>query len=301
MERSFYQNNSVEVIGLFPFADILQYKLLFTKIPECILEYNIMNNIILGIPTDEAVMNRQKHKVLKILANISEISSKIISALNKITDETMDVSTREIMSIENISTSEGIDELVRLLINKVSSDKHFVHTYAKLCTGMGSIKSKVDVETERKTFISTISTKCKETFDRYCNFKNLIPDDNSDTYNKTKDQFISENFPIIDNEHKLDKVKVANHIMFIGNMYVLNIFKQSAVDSCIDTLIANIQTINFGIEMVTLMVKTVFQKYKAVNPEKLKNYYETFKQIIPTRGTFRDKFMMQDLMEKYPL
>jgi hypothetical protein len=57
--------------------------------PECILEYNQTNKIIMELPTNEAVAERQKHPVLKIFKDTTEIRKFIMSVMNKILDDNL--------------------------------------------------------------------------------------------------------------------------------------------------------------------------------------------------------------------
>lgn len=297
MEQSFYQNNGIIDTGVFPMSDILKYKGLFMSIPPCILEYNLKNNIIMGMPTDEAVTNRQKHPILKKLGNIKEISSNIISSLNKISDDNMDAVIKDILKIENITTPEGIEELVNIITKKVAAEKHFVQTYAKMCVNLESIKTAGE---QKISLISLVSAKCKELFDKYITFQELVPDSGSESKDK-RDQFINNYSSMIDIDCKLDKTKVINHIAFIGHLHNFDILKKSAVDYCVDKLITDTKTINFSVEAVTSLIKIVIPKYKKDDPASLSKYYEKLMQMKPLCSSFRDKCLIQDLIEKNPL
>lgn len=297
MEQPFYQNNGIIDTGIFPMPDILKYRSLFISMPDSILEYNLKNNIIMGMPTDEAVTNRQKHPVLKKIGNIKELSSKIISSLNKISDENMDAVIKDILLIENIMSPEGIEELVNMITKKVAAEKHFVQTYAKMCVNLESMK----VTSEPKiSLISSISTKCKELFDKYITFQELALDGGSVSKEK-QEQFVNNYSAMIDIDYKLDKTKVINQIAFIGHLHNFDILKKSAVDYCVDKLIVDNKKINFSIEAVTSLIKIVMPKYKKDDPSSLGKYYEKLLQIKPLCSSFRDKCLIQDLIEKNPL
>jgi hypothetical protein len=209
----------------------------------------------------------------------------------------MDDVVKDIIEIEDINTLEGIEELANTITKKISMEKHFVQTYAKMCVKLESIKT--DCE-PKISLISTMSTKCKELFDKYVTFQELIIDNGSDSKEK-QEQFINKYSVIIDIDCKLDKTKVINQIAFIGHLHNYDILKKSAVDYCVNKLITNTKTINFSVEAVTSLIKIVVTKYKKDDPLSLSNFYEKLNQMRQLCASFRDKCLIQDLIEKNPL
>lgn len=173
-------------------------------------------------------------------------------------------------------------------------DKCFVQTYAKLCVKLGVLKSDVD---DKRTFISTLSTRCKEIFDKYCNFKELEITNNSERDVTTKEKYISENSLLIDIDAKLDKTKVINQVTFIGHLYNFGILKRSAIDYCVEKLIVT-ATINYSVEIAILLIKTILQKYIKENITNMKKYFGQLEQRVDKCQSFRDKVLIQNLIEK---
>ena len=279
--------------GIYPIADILQYKPFFTQIPQSIIEHNIKNNIIMVIPTNEAVTNRQKHPVLKKLGNIKEISSNIISSLNKVSDDNMDDIVKNISKIENITTHDGITEFANIISKKVSTEKNFVHIYARLCVKMSTLKTN---DEKPISLITLISAKCKELFDKYITFVDI--EKTGDNLEEKQKEFAVTHGNLIDIEYNLDKMKVLNQTTFIGYLYNFGILRKSAIDYCIDKLISQMKTVKFCAESLTTILKVIIQKYSKEDPQTLKIYYERLKEIQCSCMSFRDRFLIQDLLEK---
>lgn len=285
------------ISGLYAISDLLQFKELFKDMPEDILNYNVKNNIIMMQPTNEVVTNRQKHPVLKKINNVSEISSKIISSLNKISEENISSIVDDIIKIENISTIDGINELVNIIIKKVGSEKQYLQLYASMCTKLSPIRTEIDVKQNQLSVISVVSGRSKEIFDKYITLRELPKDSDKET----TENFISVNSLLLDNENKISKDKILNYVKFIGCIYNCGILKQSAIDYCLERLLMSIPEILFGVEIVITLMKIVMPVYTKTNPSGMKKYFERLESFKEKCDKFRDKFMIQDLIDKNKL
>lgn len=323
------QNNSTYVIideelpkGVFVFTELLKLKEKYNEMPNSILEYsnnsassnnsdgiglcNIQNHILMTTPTSEAINFRQHHPVFKKLGNISKIVSEIIALLNKISADNMENIVTEICGIENIKEPESIIELASLIIKKVSIDKQYVEIYAQLCNKLQHhirAEQKYTIEPAKyPTIISCVTGKCKEIFDKYMRIADSRIDANSTNDDTNTENNIEKE--LVDYDKNLDKIKVLNHIKFIGYLYNYGIMKSSVVEYCINKLLENIIYIKFGFDAVITFIKTVFDKYTKEKSNKMKEYFTKLENIGNIEDNAigkRDKFMIQDLIEKYKL
>jgi len=271
--------NNTQTINIINVTELLKYKNYWNIMPECILEYNRKNKIILDIPTNEVVSERQKHPVLKIMKDTTEIKKYIMSSLNKLSNDNLDFVHSEITKNKDILTHEGLNELSSIIITKVGTDKAFTQTYANLCLKLSNIHIKQNDENNKNEIFVThlISKKCKELFDNFIDNKDVSKD--TETIN-------------------IEKAIIINHIKFIGHLYNLKFLKVSAINYCIDKLFQNILIVNNVTELLILLIKTIFDKYIISDLENMKKYFDQLKIVKENCKSFREKFMIQDLLEK---
>jgi hypothetical protein len=214
-------------------------------------------------PTNEAVTQRQKHPVLKIIKDTTEYQKYITSILNKLSDDNIDFVYNDL--IKNITDIDGLNILVSNIMTKIGNEKYFVQTYAKLCCKLANINIKGVFLTH------LISTKCKEIFDNYLSNK------------------------------EIDKEQNLNYIKFIGYLYNLNFLKISAINYCLNKLFQNISSLNYVIEILINFLKIIIPTYKEMDNENTKKYLEKLVIIQNECLSFRDKFIIQDFLEKNKL
>lgn len=272
--------------GVYPIEQILKYKKSFQHTPECILK-NYSNNFIMNTPTNVAVTNRQRHPVLKKMCDINEINSKIIFALNKLTLSNTSEIANIIKKIDNINTFDGLDVLISHIMKNVSIEKNFTQAYAAVCSELSCIT--IEMDNKIVCFGELIASK----------YKNLFSECIS---NITDSKVIQTtiNILIVDNtnDHNLDKSKILNHIRFMGYTYIMELITIDTIEYCIDTIISNI-TAKFCVEMVIELLRIIFEKYKIENKSKVEKYIEQLQITIDKCSTFRDKFLIQDFIEKH--
>lgn len=129
--------------GFIPIDEILKYKKIYTDMPEDIIKYHQRNPIIMNKQTMDSVLFRQHHPILKKFEDIGALKSKIISQLNRISDENCDEIIQDILKIDGIQTSEGIEELCTNIIKNIFIQKQHCELYASIC---GKLSGKCDLK-----------------------------------------------------------------------------------------------------------------------------------------------------------
>lgn len=259
--------------GLYDVEELFRYKKLFTNIPESFVECN--NNVTMIMPklTQDAVIYRQKHKVLGKM-NKTEFISKIIVALNRLSPTTIKSVSDELSQIETIATYDGIDFLVDAILKRVVIEPQYIEVNAKLCS---ILPIRISYGNAYITPKSYIATRCQEIFNSYYEQKNINA--------------------ILLSDNILDKNKLVNYAKFIGICYNLGIFKVFAVDSCIEKILPSIPKIPYGIDFSVAIISTVRDNYKINHTEKLKKYFDDLYQIKNLTGIQKkDMFAIMDLL-----
>ena len=270
---------SMENNGTFSISKLMELKEHFKEMPNEIITYNNnKNKIIMDTTTDIMITYRQKHPIKKKIANKTINEMKIISALNKLTMENLTIIVNEIVSIDGIMTDNGIMELADNIIKKIGTDKQFTQLYVKLCMKLIRLKSK---QHNQYSLIILVSNKCKNIFDSYIENKN--------------------NALINDIEEQLDKTKIINYIKFIGELYTNDILKIASIKYCIDQLmnkyVHDIKS-QYCIEIIITLMKIIIDKYTIDNKNEITMYCDKLNKMCDKCKTFRDKFLIQDFIEK---
>jgi len=285
--NNIYSNNNNN--GIHPIHKLFELKEYYKIIPQCIVDCNEKTKIIMEIPTDVAVTNRQKHPVKKKIINLTDVETKIMSLLNKLSIENMNIIVTELLKIDKITSCDGMTELVNHIVKKVGTEKQFVQLYAQLCCKLSGTKLVNKTNNANDTFISLVSVKIKLVFDSF------ILGQQNDT---------KENNYIFNNDGEIDKLKVSNYVQFIGWLYSFGMLKYTAVEYCLDKLINKTTSDDdsqYCIEITITLMKIIIKKYKEENIDGCNKYYCKLNERCDKCTSFRYKFLSQDFFEKNKL
>lgn len=276
--------------GVFAIDDILKFKKYFVDIPEQILEYNSRKEILMSIPTNEAVENRQKHPVLKTFSVSNEVRTSLLSSFNKLSEENINDVAHAIVSINGIFEPSGINELVDMILKKVSTDKNFVCVYAALCANERLAKTNM---------IPSLLNMCDVLFGKYVKFVNG-PKLEIMTESETQ-QFISENTCLIDSAHKLEKQKVVNLMTFLGKLYELMVLDTKTMENYVYTLSKCIMSVEFCVDALLALLKIIIPHFGKHSLKVCKVCYTELSAYVTKCTSFREKCLIQAFMEKNQL
>lgn len=261
-------------IQTYKIEDILKYKSLNTDMPEELLQFNEICQIIADTRNDIIVRHRKQISE-KQIEPIDALKTAINSALNKLTADNIKVVKDELLSVQKTYSPDYVNLLADALINRASHEKNFIEIYAKMCQSLAQLKY-----TDGTYFNTYISNKCFKIFNTYT------------TNRVVCEQPTCETQPI-------DRIVVINFIKFIGWLYIYDLLRISVVDVCINKVSENISNLDYGAEMITSILDVVSKKYFAAESEKMSFVQTKLERLCEIESLCkRDKILLQLMLEK---
>ena len=252
----------------YKIEDVLKYKNVNIDMPIALLLFHDRQPLIADTRADIVVRNRKKIAQNQI-EPVDAIRAGINSALNKLSNDNIKAIRDELLSIKSLPHPEYVTMLSVALIQRASSEKSFIETYAKMCREISPLKC-----TDGTLFSTFISNQCRRKFSEYTTVSD------------------SSEMPI---GAKVERCTVINFIKFLGWMYMYDMLRSNVVDICIEKVSENIEKIEYGAEMITSLLEIVSKKfYPLCDVDKISMIKNKLTELIkkPTIGK-RDKILLE--------
>lgn len=267
-------------IQTYKIEDILKYKSLNTDMPEELLQFNELCQIIADTRNDIVIRHRKQISEKRI-EPIDALKTAINSALNKLSADNLKAIRDELLSIQKLYSPDYINLLADALINRASHEKNFIEIYAKMCQSLSQVKC-----TDGTYFNTYVSNKCFKIFNTYTT--NRVVCEQSDNPESKPDE-----------TQTVDRVVVINFIKFIGWLYIYDLLRISVVDVCINKVSENISKLDYGAEMITSILDVVSKKYFATDSGKISFVQIKLEKLCEVESLCkRDKILLQLMLEK---
>lgn len=205
-----------------------------------------------------------------------KLFSQFRSILNKLSDANFDDLAKELIGLE-LSKQTHLSKLVELIFNKAIIENTFAAMYAKLAKELASYYIK-EVETGKDIFFrQLLINKCQLMFNN-C----LLYD------------------PIHDNKTLITKEMAIGCMVFIGELYNIELLTNKIISSCFAMLIGKIgQNKSLIVECLAVLLKTVAPIYSMKFKSESTQIFDEIKNIVKTNETMlkKDKFVLMDLLD----
>lgn len=265
-------------IQTYKIEDILKYKSLNVDMPDELIQFNEICQIIADTRNDIIVRHRKQISE-KQIEPIDALKTAINSALNKLTADNIKVVKDELLSVQKLYSPEYINLLADALINRASHEKNFIEIYAKMCQSLAQLKC-----TDGTYFNTYISNKCFKIFNTY-------------TTNRVVCEPVTEKETV--DVPTVDRIIVINFIKFIGWLYMYDLLRISVVDVCINKVSENISSLDYGAEMITSILEVVSKKYFVADIEKISFVQTKLEKLCELESLCkRDKILLQLMLDK---
>lgn len=255
-------------IGIFSMDKIMKYKQMCCEMPACILDADKRCHIISSQYTHVLVEERQKHQTRKKLFT-DEFTSRIFASLNKLTDANIEAIKNELLIlISNLEDKSDLHPFAIILFKKISTDKQFILAYSKLCLMMSKCVPSI---------IPAVIDTYREIFDEYI---------------KSKHQDVSQQSASMDM-----KAKMLNYVTFACHIYNCNLISHMHVSQNMRDIIDNLDTVPFGIDIITTMFKFVSGKLLRDNNLFVHRMIEELSAIKNKCSSFREKCLIENAIK----
>jgi len=276
--------------------------------PDVFLQYSSYKIPPTGLLTFSESIN---NKVINSKLEEKEKLEHCKGLLNKLTTKNFDKILDDLL-IVGITTTQQIDGLINLIFEKGISEKNYANMYAQLCSELMCIKKEKKYSVEEaermRSLTSALLEKCQK------EYQSIITGTIDEQVKKLIIQLPTIVNMVDDDTTINDLLKRRQNgiIMFIGELYNLNIIPYPVIKNCIDTMIrvyiksSEKEEKERIVDYIISLVSTIKLKIIKSLSSKVDNTKNKFKYI----GTFfadvisdaktskRTKFQLNDILLK---
>jgi hypothetical protein len=255
----------------YPIDFLFQYKNIDYGIPLELIEFNNICKLTNNLWRTEKPLNRIMENTTNRNSD-DHIYSIAKNILNKLSNENFKLLMNEIKSIK-MTKLMHIQTIINLIIKKSINEPLFTPVYAKLCFELRN--HVVHIDKKDIFFKNELLQICQEQFNDYINNLN---EDNSD--------------------------EIIGFIIFIGELYNVNLIFTPIIEHCIDILFENIEQVNDNFKFyIQAICKLLFTSGKELHNKDKTYSISTMNKLSELQKhkniKSKERFMITDLKDSF--